>query len=384
MMNNARNLRAARTPQRLNVLVQLILAFFLATVIGGWLVRNAGRFTQRYPADAPQRFHAGEVPRLGGVAMFVALALVSARQVHPVAGDLGHSQMERGAWAALVTTFLPAVLGGVFEDLTQRLAPLWRLALTGLSATLAVFWLGLTVDSLGLAWIEPFWQSLPVLGMVLAWLAVAGLPHAFNLIDGYNGLAGVIALAVAAALIVVALKVGDWSLAALLCALSGATAGFLVWNYPRGLLFAGDGGAYLWGTVLAVASLTLVQRNSAVSPWFPMLLLAYPITETLFSVYRKLVRGQSPSLADSLHFHQLIYRRIVRGVFHDDAARQLLIRNNRTTPYLWGFALTTVVPAVLFWDSTPILIVCFLLFMVAYISSYLAIVRFKVPRWFRP
>lgn len=370
-------------PERLDVFVQLILAFFLATLIGGWLVRNAGRFTRRYPANAPQRFHTGEVPRLGGIAIFVALALVSVRQVHPVVGDLGHARMEWGAWAALLVTLLPAVFGGVYEDLSQRLTPLWRLALTGVSAILAVFWLGLTVDRLGLAWIDPYWQALPVLGMALAWLAVAGMPHAFNLIDGYNGLAGVIALAVAAALIIVALKVGDWPLAALLCALSGATAGFLVWNYPRGLLFAGDGGAYLWGAVLGIASLALVQRNSAVSPWFPVLLLAYPITETLFSVYRKIVRGQSPSLADSLHFHQLIYRRIVRGVFHADAARQLLIRNNRTTPYLWGFALTTVIPAVLFWDNTLILIAGLMLFMAAYISSYLAIVRFKVPRCLR-
>ena len=70
--------------------------------------------------------------------------------------------------------------------------------------------------------------------------------------------------------------------------LAGATAGFLVWNYPRGLIFAGDGGAYLWGVVIAMASVLLVQRHALVSPWFPMLLLIYPVWETLFSIYRKL------------------------------------------------------------------------------------------------
>ena len=35
--------------------------------------------------------------------------------------------------------------------------------------------------------------------------------------------------------------------------LVGATAGFLIWNYPRGKIFAGDGGAYVWGMVIAVA-----------------------------------------------------------------------------------------------------------------------------------
>jgi len=126
-----------------------------------------------------------------------------------------------------------------------------------------------------------------------------------------------------------------------------------------------------------------VQRHGEVSPWFPMLLLIYPVWETVFSIYRKLARGVSPGVADALHFHQLIYRRIVRGVFHDDASRRLLIRNNRTSPYLWGFTLLTVVPAVLFWNNTAVLMACCVLFVVSYVLAYLMLVRFKVPRWLR-
>jgi UDP-GlcNAc:undecaprenyl-phosphate GlcNAc-1-phosphate transferase len=179
------------------------------------------------------------------------------------------------------------------------------------------------------------------------------------------------------------LQVGDRSLAALLVCTAGATGGFLVWNYPRGMLFAGDGGAYVWGVVIAVASLALVQRNADVSPWFPMLLLIYPVWETLFSIYRKTVRGGSPGVADALHFHQLIYRRLVRGVFHDDESRRMLMRNNKTSPYLWGFTLLTVVPGVLFWSNTIILMGFCALFVVSYVLAYMAIVRFKVPDWLR-
>ena len=91
----------------------------------------------------------------------------------------------------------------------------------------------------------------------------------------------------------------------------------------------------------------------------------------------------SPGVADALHFHQLIYRRIVREVFHDDEARRMLMRNNRTSPYLWAFTLFTVVPAVLFWNNTPVLIAFCLLFVISYVTAYLAIVRFKVPKIFR-
>jgi UDP-N-acetylmuramyl pentapeptide phosphotransferase/UDP-N-acetylglucosamine-1-phosphate transferase len=209
------------------------------------------------------------------------------------------------------------------------------------------------------------------------------LPHAFNLIDGYNGLAGIVAMICCFALAYVSLLAGDRQLAGIMMVLAGSTAGFLVWNYPRGLIFAGDGGAYLWGVVIAVASIQLVQRYPAVSPWFPVLLLIYPVWETLFSIYRKLSRGQSPGVADALHFHQLIYRRIVRGVFDDDEARRMLMRNNRTSPYLWGFTILTVTPAVLFWGNTPALIFFTALFVVSYVWAYVSIVRFKVPRWLR-
>ena len=170
---------------------------------------------------------------------------------------------------------------------------------------------------------------------------------------------------------------------ALIVAALGATLGFLYWNYPRGLIFAGDCGAYLWGGVIAIACITLVQRHASVSPWFPMLLLIYPVWETLFSIYRKLVRGVSPGMADSLHFHQLEYKRLVRGVFHDNETRRLLTRNNRTSPYLWAFTMLTVVPAVLFWQNTMVLMLFCLLFVVSYVVAYVMIVRFKVPRWLR-
>ena len=61
----------------------------------------------------------------------------------------------------------------------------------------------------------------------------------------------------------------------------------------------------------------------------------------------------------------------------------MLIRNNRTSPYLWGFTLLTVVPAVLFWNNTWLLMGFCCLFVISYVSAYLAIVRFKVPSWLR-
>lgn len=361
-----------------------VLGFSASALVAGLIVRWMPGYATRYGTGMPQRFHIGDIPRLGGLALLCGLVVSWLMGMALTAWADDPGSLRLGGWVGTwLVALIPAVLGGTAEDMTQRLAVSWRLVLTGLSGLLAVGLADLSVTHIGVSWGLTLMDAVPWLGMVIAFLAVMGLPHAFNIIDGYNGLAGMVALIVCLALAHVALQVGDRSLAALLVTTAAATGGFLVWNYPRGMLFAGDAGAYVWGIVIAMTSISLVQRNADVSPWFPMLLLIYPVWETLFSMYRKIARGISPGVADALHFHQLIYRRIVRGVFHDDESRRVLMRNNRTSPYLWGFTLLTVVPAVLFWKNTPVLMAFCALFVVTYVVAYLAIVRFKVPNWLR-
>ena len=361
-----------------------VLAFLLSMLLTLAVRRALWRRAGRYPLDAPQRFHVGYVPRLGGVGVLagwaLALAALPLLQWAALAGNIDSERIHLWKWGAML---LPAVAGGVVEDLSQRLAVRWRLLLTLGSGLLAWGLLGVAVPRLDFAWLDGWWGAWPVLGVALAVLAVTGLPHAFNIIDGYNGLAGVMAMVVCLALAHVAVQVGDRELASLAVALAAATGGFLVWNYPRGLIFAGDAGAYVWGLLIAVISLLLVQRHPIVSPWFPLLLLIYPVWETLFSIYRKLARGDSPGMADALHLHQLVYRRLVRSVLDEDEARNMLKRNNRTAPYLWSFVVLTVVPAVLFWRFSGVLLGFCVLFAVSYVWAYLMLIRFKVPRVFR-
>ena len=367
-----------------SMVLLMCLSFAVSLVSSIFVIRLARGHASRYDPEKPQRFHAGNVPRVGGIGIFLgmsagwfggALAEVTASRLNvPMTW---HTALQ------LQLMVLPAVLGGIYEDFTQHLSVRYRLLLTAISAALACGFFGLAVPQLGVPGVDALLGAYPWVSVALAFFAICGLPHAFNIIDGYNGLAGTVAALICLAIAYVALQLGDRQLAAIVICLAGSTLGFLIWNYPRGLIFAGDGGAYLWGVVIAVACILLVQRHISVSPWFPMLLIIYPVWETAFSIYRKLARGGSPGVADALHFHQLIYRRIVRGVFHDDESRRMLMRNNRTSPYLWGFTLMTVVPAVLFWRHTGILMAFCGLFVVTYVGFYIAIIRFKVPRWLR-
>ncbi len=158
-----------------------------------------------------------------------------------------------------------------------------------------------------------------------------------------------------------------------------ATLGFFLWNYPFGYIFLGDGGAYFLGFISATMGVLLVNRHPDVSPWFPLLLLLYPVWETIFSIYRrKFLKKSPPHMPDAIHFHQLLYKRITKKLL----GRELnnLERNYFTTPFLWIMGLLCFVPAVIFWKNTPALMVSSLSFIAFYTWLYSRIVKFKTPK----
>ena len=324
--------------------------------------------------EGVQKLHLVPTSRLGGVVMFlVYLATV-----------LAALRIEHAALSAalpLAIAALPVVLVGLWEDLTRRVRPRYRMVAAVASAALASWLAGGIIARLDLpvidGWLRHLWFVLP-----LTWFMVAGACNAMNLIDGANGLAGGTALMMFGGLAIAAGWTADPLMVTQTFTIMGAIAGFLIWNYPRGHVFLGDAGAYFLGFMYAVLSIQLVARNDEISAWFVIMLAAYPIVETLFSIYRrKWLSGRPVGMPDGAHLHSLIYRRIMRWAAGEHSARELTRRNSMTSPYLWMLCSLSVVPAVLWFDSTAIQAACILLFGAIYVLLYWRIVRFKAPRW---
>jgi UDP-N-acetylmuramyl pentapeptide phosphotransferase/UDP-N-acetylglucosamine-1-phosphate transferase len=366
------------------MLLLMLISFSVAFLCSGLICKKFRFHSKYFSINAPQNFHSGIVPRLGGLGVLAGWSIaVTLSVVMPILGFFNALALLSSDYFLFLLLAIAAAIVGAIEDIFQRVPVLLRLFVSGALGVVAVSFWGLYVPSVGIPLLDQYWQTTPLLGMALAAFAIMGLPHAFNIIDGYNGLAGTVSMLVCFALAHVCLQVGDRELAMVILCFAAATAGFLIWNYPRGLVFAGDGGAYLWGIVIALVSIALVQRHPQVSPWFPMLLLIYPVWETFFSIYRKFSRGESPGMADALHLHQLVYRRLVKQVIEPEEGARLLARNNKTMPYLATLTLMSVLPAMLFWSNTRVLQLLVLLFVLTYVYGYTRIVRFKVPRWMR-
>jgi hypothetical protein len=163
---------------------------------------------------------------------------------------------------------------------------------------------------------------------------------------------------------------------------TGAILGFRVWNYPSGRLFCGDGGAYFLGAYVGILSALLVHRHSEVSAWFPLLLVLYPVWETLFSAYRRrILRGRPASTADKLHMHTLFYKRIKHSA---EGRIGRIRRNSDASVSMMVFAGGATLPAVLWWSDGGLLLAAALAYIVIYLAIYRRLVRFgshQKRRW---
>lgn len=353
--------------------VWLILILALAAAgATGLTVTLARRWSLgRDRGPSVQQVHRHQAPRLGGLPLFVTLSL--GVLLWP---DWPH----RHSAVLLLLCALPAVGVGLLEDLRGHLKPGLRLFATFVSAWLAWFFLGGELRRVDLPGFDWLLTHVWLFAFVFTAFAVGGVAHSINIIDGFNGLSSFYSVICFAAFFIVATLVGDALVQRLSLLYCAVLLGFLAWNFPFGKVFLGDAGAYFLGFSLGELSVLLVARNPAVSPWFCLLLLAYPVWDTLFSSYRReVMRHRAWSEPDVLHLHHLIYRRLVRPQGRARGAG-LAIPNSMTSIYIWVLGLMCAGPALLFWNSTPYLMGFFALFVLTYSLLYQRLARFRSPR----
>ena len=283
-------------------------------------------------------------------------------------------------WPALFVAALPVFVAGLLEDITKDIGASKRLLAAFGSAAIA-WWLLGGVSRVGMAPVDYVLSFWPV-SLVFTMFAVGGCTHALNIVDGMNGLAGMVATLMAVSISLVALQVGDMPIFMIAAALASATLGFLVWNFPFGRVFLGDGGAYFLGFMLAELAVLLVVRNPSVSPFYALAVLFYPYSKPVFDLAPPLQTRRAGGPA----------RRAApapAGV-PSPGARDLQPRrrhavpalcNALASPYMWVLALIGLVPATIWWDNAWMLGASLLVFAGVYIWLYARLVSWRRPGW---
>ncbi len=251
------------------------------------------------PRDA-RHVHRTPLPRLGGLAIFLAFSLTLALWL---AFAVFFPRLTVGfAPAMLLRIYIPACLIfglGIYDDL-HGAGPYLKFTVQAIAAGM-LFLGGMRVLDLPLLFPHtlPWFVCLP---LTILW--VVAVTNAFNLIDGLDGLAAGSALFSTMVFFVVALVNHSWSCSLMSVTLAGAILGFLRFNFNPATIFLGDSGSLFIGFLLSALALAGAQKAPTfVAVAIPVVSFGLPILETLLSIARRLISGRPVFSADREHIH---------------------------------------------------------------------------------
>jgi UDP-GlcNAc:undecaprenyl-phosphate GlcNAc-1-phosphate transferase len=260
------------------------------------------RIARKYNlVDRPsaRKVHSIAVPRIGGVAIFMACVLGGVSSYfysNDITVKIFHDP--RLLWLAIGSLVIFGL--GLIDDL-------WRL---GYIAKFSVQILAGIIAYTGGLRIEIITflpqHSLAHLGLCLpiTVLWVVLVINAINLIDGLDGLAAGVGFLVCLVLLILSILGERYIPAAVLAGLAGSLLGFLVFNSNPASIFMGDSGSYFIGFVLAsVSMMGSFKGQTAASILIPMIALGLPLMETVWSTIRRFIYGQKLFSPDRDHIH---------------------------------------------------------------------------------
>ena len=236
------------------------------------------------------------VPRVGGLAIILTVTLVSLLLL-----KLEQVQLVALFGAAIVASV------GLLDDLGYGLGAIVKLAVSIAVAAGTIYVTDIYISHINTPILSNIFEFTP-LAIVVSVIALAGMCHGINLIDGLHGLALSFAVIAFGAHSVIAYKVGDTKTVALTITMACACIGLIVFNFPSGSIFLGDVGSYFIGFTAAWSAIYLCHQHENVSPWAIVCIFAYPVVDVAYAASRRLLNGQNPMMGDKEHLHHRLLK----------------------------------------------------------------------------
>lgn len=280
----------------------ILLSVFITISLIPMLTRLAGRF-QMVDLPDPRKVHTRPIPRIGGFAM--ALGAFFPIVLWTAVDDFVRAYL---AGAGILVIF------GLLDDM-KGLGYRVKFAAQIIAGMIVVFFGGVRIESLGT--LLPGMLQIPEwFSFLLSVVAIVGVTNAINLADGLDGLAGGISLLCFCCIGYLAYLDENTVVMLLSLSLAGAIFGFLRYNTHPASLFMGDTGSQLLGFSAIVLTLKITQGDTPFSPVLPLIVLGFPVLDTLTVMVERIRKGRSPFSPDKNHFH---HRLIHLGLSHADA-----------------------------------------------------------------
>lgn len=286
-------------------------AFLTAAVLSFVLTPFAKKVAYKIGAiDVPKddrRVHKKPIPRLGGLAIYIATFATIL-----IFGLMNELSLDKSMLGIFAGGTIIAVMGMV--DDSRALSAKVKLVFQILAA-LALVAGGIRIEFFSNPFVSGYnVTSLGIFSIPVTVIWVVGITNTLNLIDGLDGLAAGVGGIASLSLFFVASNFVEidplyYVVMFLAVVLSGAAFGFLPHNFNPAKIFMGDTGSLFLGYMFAVLSIRGVMKGvTTLSFVLPIVILGLPIFDTAFAIVRRSLNGKPIMQADKGHVHHRFLR----------------------------------------------------------------------------
>ena len=334
--------------------IELLVYYFLFLFLGAGLsaflngyLNNTFNLNKMYDPIVERSSHKDKATRSGGLALFLTFCIC-----YGIGKALGVISMDLYALIA----FCFVALIGVGDDLfsIKYREKFFVQVFAGIVLLQSRVYINNFHGVFGIYEI-PYWAS-----AVITIYVFVVIVNSLNLIDGIDGLAALLCIkffVIVGAILAVSSKEMELVVPSII----GALIGFLLYNMnPHIKVFLGDTGSLLLGSVMAFYVFYILDDRSSIvtdsnisRPLLAVLLLIYPLADTLRAFIIRAYKKQSPFVADRVHLHHRLIDK--KGLNHWQSTLTILFVS--ISVLVLGFLISSVL-------SLSLVILCLLLYMI--------------------
>jgi len=293
--------------------ILLLLTSFISALILIPLLIKIGVKHNLYdkPGGDSLKIHEKPIPFLGGIGMFLALAISIG-----VIASSWHLPLHKSKLIVIISSALFFLLLGFLDDVIQERTkisqPKLKFYAQVILAVLITFLFMLTD-------IKAKFIPIILFEILIVFFYILCAINAVNLEDGLDSLAGGLVAISLIGFIILSLAAYNTLFLVLSISLLGALIGFLIYNWHPASIFMGDGGSYFLGFFLAVFAINFTNRPHDLRAFLgPILIIGIPFFDTAFVAVTRILRKQSIFFGDRNHLYDKIYKRsnsVVKTIF---------------------------------------------------------------------
>ena len=275
----------------------IIFITFLSSLILTPIVRKIAFHVKALDYPNKRRLNKVPMPTLGGLAIFISFLI----------GYMFYAESSVQMLSILMGSFFLIIMG-MIDDINPIKAK-YQLIVQIFAACIIAFYGHITVDYLSILGFNL--NIAPPFNYLITIIIIVAITNAINLSDGLDGLSsGISAIYFATISIIAFIMNMQNGLDTTLCLIMlGSILGFLVYNFPPAYMYAGDTGSNFLGFIIAVTALLGYKTATFTSLLIPLVILATPIIDVIFSIIRRILKHQNPfNTPDKLHLHHQLLK----------------------------------------------------------------------------